>query len=299
MKQIFLLKKNTITKLNGQVIDNQTTQIQVEKNDLIEIFPQEQNFLPFCFIVGTFSSFIKETTFDDFSMLSIENMPLVFSGEVFKHKNFNSTEITVLGKPFKTLIVMDNKEYSYNINYSINNIHIINKPNFIAIQAQTYDEDYFLIFHKNTRKFYEYCGEVDLSDNKLVGVINCHTLSKHGKMFEYEITDKDIDFVSSETVYLLNKPNIVPPFLSHIAFFEAIKMKDFNLASTFLAPDLKNSLTLEHLEKFFPEFDNIMPLSKNNCLKIALIKNSSKNSATGKTFKISFSEGKISNIEED
>ena len=298
MKLYFLLNKSYITEHNGQVLEN-TKQIPIETGDVLKFFPLEKNFLPFGVVIGENSEFLRRVNFSDFALLSIINPPRVLSGEFLKHKTFSGYEVTIVGKPYKINIQSSNGAFSYSVLSYPSNLTIKNTNHLILIEGELGESDFLLVFHKNSGEFYEFCGNVEITENSIIAVTNAHTLQKHGNLIEYEITEEKLIEKNKESVYLEQKPAAIPPFLSHIAFFEALKQKDYFLAETFLSEELKESLSKEHLQEFFSDFDSILQISHNGKSKIATISNQNEKTAEGKLFYLEYENSKISNITEE
>ena len=127
---------------------------------------------------------------------------------------------------------------------------------------------------------------------------NLNDFAGHGVVTNYDLT-KDICMTSTlvynTTPFLSHKKELIP-----YAFFEAVKVKNYKLANSYLAQNLTKILTPSHYQKFFGDFTQILPpLYKTaNYNQVALVYNS-KNKSIAKNFSLQFNEyNKITNIEE-
>ena len=121
-----------------------------------------------------------------------------------------------------------------------------------------------MIFHKNSKKFLELNGNFTLKNNQIKYIKNKNTFAHHGEFYHFEINNQDIILKDFFTVYLNGQPTAHAPFLNHIAFFEAVRESDFNLAKKYLSPIFNSILTPAHYKNFFGNFDEIRPLNLHN-----------------------------------
>lgn len=289
-----------MAEINGQVAElSYSKPANLVGDEIVKVFPLTKNILPFSFVVGTLCDFIKVIKFPNMQILEIIDPPQVLTGEYFKSKSIKGGTASVVGAPFRFNIDFDGKHFSFKLPNALTNIELGENKNLIFLEANQDTQDYTVFFHKVEQKFYEFCGNVDSNETKITAVINKTTLAGHGELREYQINEKNLELASTETVYLNNMPITVPPFLIHIAFFEAVREKDYNLAKTYLTDDLAEKLTPPHFEKFFGTFDTIKPLREEGISKVALITPISKRYANARVFVLTFSKTKISDIVEE
>lgn len=127
---------------------------------------------------------------------------------------------------------------------------------------------------------------------------NLNDFAGHGVVTTYNFKN-DFSITSTlvynTTPYLSRKKELIP-----YAFFEAVKIKNYKLASSYLSPNLANILSEKHYQQFFGDFSQILPplSQETNYNEVALVyKNQNKYIA--KNFILQFDKNnKICNIEE-
>lgn len=115
----------------------------------------------------------------------------------------------------------------------------------------------------------------------------------------FEIKENSFEKISSEPIYLNGSPSRFAPFLNHIAFFQAIKEKDYFLAKNLLSKNFSQNLSDESFERFFGDFDEVKPLVLNGQNKIALLKKITERHWQARVFKVSITESLINDIVEE
>lgn len=127
---------------------------------------------------------------------------------------------------------------------------------------------------------------------------NLNDFAGHGVVTNYDLTQETCmssTLVYNTTPFLSRKKELIP-----YAFFEAVKVKNYKLASSYLSQSLIKILSPSHYQSFFGEFTQILPpLYKSaNYNQISLVYNKN-NKLIAKNFALQFDENnKISNIEE-
>lgn len=117
-----------------------------------------------------------------------------------------------------------------------------------------------VLYNKKSHEFVKYeSAGFDFNENSIEFLSSEDTLSKHGK--HYKILCNSGEFkVEEELIYLKGHPQkIKNEALLPYAFFEAVKVNDFELAKSFLSERLKSNITNEVLNEYFGEFDKIKP----------------------------------------
>lgn len=297
-----LFSKHLVEVQNGLAFSHPTKQnpTLVQNGDVIKVFGLEHNALPFCFVVGQENPFIKTTQFNNFQFLEIVDMPKVFVPKMIKTKKVTPKgEASVLGEPYTFNVSTNDGNFCFGLPNNLKNINLQDAKNCVFVDGDVENQDFLVVFHKKTNEFKEFVGSVEFDGNTIKAVNDCHTLAHHGKLQNIEITETGFDVQSEETVYLEQKPSTVPPFLAHIAFFEAVREKDFNLCQSFLCKELAEQLSAQHLQEFFGEFQQIKVIKEDGQSKVALISNQSPTFATARVFCLDFQNGKIADIREE
>lgn len=300
MKTIFMSKIKILVEINGQTQKVYgSNSIILPEQEVVRIIPLENGFLPIILSQNSISQYVKKINFQNYCLLELNSLPQILSGEFFLSKNIKNGVVSVVGIPYKFNIEIDSKQYHFEISKILSNIKILETKKLIILESESLEKDYYVLFHKQEQKFYEFFGSVEISENNIKAVIDKNTLSKHGEVLEYNITENSCELVSKELVYLNEKPCLVPPFLTHIAFFEAIQQKDFFLAKTFLSNELTEKLTAEHLSQFFGDFDSFRVINQKGEIKIALLVKIGENEFNAKVFNLTFCKEKICDINEE
>lgn len=305
MKYFLYSKKNVILQIDSELTDLPAGKVlEIQTGSLVNVFSTERNFLPFAFKTEKpelfKNDYIKIIEYPKFLMLEI--LPLSSFSPVFlKGKNFKEYTVCLIGKPYKLMIDHKLEHYVFDCQDDIKNVDFFEKGNAIFMQAELNNDDYTVIFHKKNKKFQEFIGNFNFSDkdNKISVLKDKHTFFRHGELQVYEIQDEKILQISSEPVYLNGKPAQPAPFLSHIAFFQAVKEKDLSMAKQFLSKKFSYELTPNLFEQFFGKFDEIKPILDEGEHKIALIENLSPRHSFARVFKIKISSNLIDDIIED
>lgn len=152
-----------------------------------------------------------------------------------------------------------------------------------------------VLYDKKNHEFMKYeSNTFDFNDNFIDFVSSENTISKHGRHYKI-ICDKGEIKIEEELVYLKGAPQkIKSDVILPYAFFEAVKVKDFELAKSFLSEKLKAHITNEVLMEYFGEYDKIKPynfhVQKGSyiCLE---------KKGNGKVFRIKIENGEIDEIE--
>lgn len=273
--------------------------LELQDNSILKIFPIHNQYLPFVLNIPE-SEHIKLIKFPNYEILELLSAPSISTPTIFKIKNFRNGTLSLIGSPFTFFIDYNNSEYNYKINENnLKNFSFKETNNVFFLTAEVLENDFVVCFHKKSKKFLELTGNIRITETKITNVSNKNTFARHGELTEYNITEQDFELISKEVVYLGEMPAKVPPFLIHIAFFDAVRLKDYNLAKSYLCEEFANKLNSEHFKQFFGEFDSIKTIKEGGIVKIGLVKDKSKQFATAKLFSLKFSNNKISDIIEE
>ncbi|MDD2227476.1 MAG: hypothetical protein PHH71_02730, partial [Clostridia bacterium] len=214
-------------------------------------------------------------------------------------RNFKEYTICLIGKPFNLLIENEERHYVFKCGDNLKNIVFSEKNSCLIMQAEQNEFDYVVIFHKNSKTFYEFVGVFSLDNNTITLIKDKKTFARHGELLKFEINEKNINLALSEPIYLNGKPARIAPFLNTIAFFQAIKEKDYVLAKYYLSQNFALRLTPEHFEEFFGEFDEIKPITYLGRRKIALLQKVSHNHSIARIFEVVSENDSIKDIIKD
>jgi len=192
------------------------------------------------------------------------------------------------------------------IPYSIKNVSLekIKNKDIVVIQTTTNNlENYALILqYKNNN--YEVVKEgiidkIEYNQELITTLEKQNDMAGHGMVEEYEIKDTGVIKKDSYFVYMNEKPKTTQiRELVPYAFLEAIKIKNFSLARTYLTEELNENLLDEHLEAYFGNILDIVPnvYNKNDENTVCVIQDGIIKKA--KYFTVLLEKNKISNITE-
>lgn len=130
--------------------------------------------------------------------------------------------------------------------------------NKLIIYSKTKDETYVICVVEYSQKSYKILNleEVNLLEsekNKITTYKNAYDVNHHGVVKEYNLENNFS--LKSDLVYNENQPFYIHQReLIPYAFFNAVKMKNFDLAREYLSNELKKKLKDTHLVKFFGSF---------------------------------------------
>jgi len=156
---------------------------------------------------------------------------------------------------------------------------------FGANTILTFDNSYALIFTNNNEiLFNDYISQISTINSSIEILTNLNDIAKHSIITT--IHNKD---VSRKTVYMFDHPKLVTSKkLIPLAFLQALKIDNINLAKHYLTQHLKDIASLESLKSFFGDFSHL-ELDNNNVVLFYGDK-------TYKIFSFEFSYDKISKI---
>lgn len=302
MKYFLYSKNYVILQTEAETTELEAGKIcELKADALVKVYPTEKNYLPFFFRADKSvfkNDYLKKIEYPKFLMLEA-NPPANFSPVFLKGKNFKDYTACLIGKPYKLLIDHKLDHYVFDCKDDVKNIEFSEKNNAILMQADLNDDDYTVVFHKKSGQFQELVGNFTMSENKITILKDKRTFFRHGELQTYEIRDDNIFLISAEPVYLNGRPAQTAPFLNHIAFFQAVKEKDYTLAKMLLSEKFAKELSPETFEQFFGSFDEIKPIIDCGEGKIALIENLSPTHSTARLFQIKTLSAQISDIFED
>lgn len=278
------------------------TPFEVEEKSVLVLFPFCENYLSQTIII----EIEKLTQCKNAKIIFLPTYTIIeiypnekFTLQYFKTKQLkNGIIASLISFPTTIMVETKGKIFKYETNKKFENVEITENENLVLFE-QT--ENFFccICFHKTSHQFFEFNGNVNINANALTILADQNTYAKHGKLQVFNISSTNLELVSSEPVYLNKKPSSVPPFLIHIAFFEAIKEEDYELAKSYLTTEFSAKLNSEHFKKFFGEFSQIRNLVENNEYKIAILKKENTNILRARVFSFKINNNKICDIVED
>lgn len=292
-------KTNCIVSINGtkayHITPEKPLDIFAKTNFYVSIYPTQDEFLP--------------CTFSPNNLGKNENILCIdhpFHTELYftpTYKLSNTTYTTLIDKKYDNIYVSvkNNSNNTYlNITSTQNNI-TRKLPLFqnckcefdsnIFIYGTLNSNDTYVLIYDPSKDILLFENTVELieKDKDYIKFMkDSHNLAHHGMVYEFDKKSNDIDKYS---IYIDQKPHrtnikeVVP-----YAFLESIKMKDYNLARSYL---IDTFVTNENLESYFDGVDDIYlnPYSSN--IEYTIL-----SSKKCKTYRFTLVENKIKDIEQ-
>ena len=303
------------------VLDKNKTYSFLSKNNLLNVivYPISNNStnLPFCFMFNETLPFCQKNVEvivfpDNNYLLTIFpftiGSPKLF-GEKSKQLTFGGETHTLtysLNSPFNIKLECNKTFCEHSFNKTICSLETKVVNNNLLIYAKIQKELGFIfcnITYENENYNLITLEKVDILEDKndcILTYKKLNDISHHGEVCKYSKQNYN---KISYLVYDNNSPIIVKhkefiPF----AFFEAIKLKNFKLARSYLSQTLSKKLSNAHLKNFFGNFVKVcFPITQEEFYnEIALVYEENKNlnlKKYAKIFKIELeSNNKISNV---
>ena len=237
---------------------NETNYLELDEESAIYLYPLVKGYLPK--IIKFNDPSIKKIRYKD-TFLIFPEFLVVPSGEISLCKAFGNKMACLTGIPYKFTISSEDKCFTYSIQKELKLPEIISIAGAPCVSAEVSGKSYLLIF--DGTDFIELLGEIEIDKSKIKALTDLQTSSHHGELSEISVSMGKTS-VQTDLVYLDSKPRLKKSTAAkNYAFLEAVKLKDLNLARTFLSDKLNEKLDDKHLEKFFGKFDSILPLSQN------------------------------------
>jgi hypothetical protein len=202
--------------------------------------------------------------------------------EILKQQTVQGNILITVYQDSSCRIMLENNKLllSHTIGKRIANIQIelLNYEDFsyLKIEGNTEDNKKYLLLIS----MHSYCVMREFTADKIEinsGVVevlnNYDDMARHGIVTKYKLDDMTKEL---ENYIVYTEENVPVPECEELipyAFFEAVKIKNFNLARKFLSADLMQILDDQHINEFFGSFDEITynKYASNNKNTIALI----------------------------
>lgn len=231
----------------------------------------------------------------------------VLAQKTFSINNSSHTATCFFDGLYQILIENNNLLLTHITNYTLTSCEIekIKNTKLIIFSADTINGELYLLITRYEDNKYkivkeEIINKLELEEGKITTLKKAKDIAVTAIIKEYKIENDNLTETDSYTVYLKEKakttdiPQIIP-----IAFLQAVKIKNYKLARTYLTEALNEKLADQHLEAYFGEFTEIKPARYeiNPINKVALIYNENEKQ-TAKIFQVELINNKIANIDE-
>lgn len=265
----------------------QTLKLSLNDNENLTIFVEptvksENLILPY-------NVYIKNST----SSLNIESS----STEIYNYKNVYLIKLLKLEVVKNMKVILSEQNFSvfntFCTNITLPNITIPLNVLFENVTVQKsgankillFDEKYAFIFNNNFNVlFNDYYDKIDIKNNEISLISNLSDIAKHSILTTINGTN-----IQKKTVYQFSHPKLThSKKLIPIAFLQALKVDNINLAKHYLTQHLQDIATLDSLKSFFGDYKKLELDSENIVLFYS--------DKTHKIFSFDFSFDKISKI---
>lgn len=166
-----------------------------------------------------------------------------------------------------TIVILNGTSSSINIYENGNivysdNLKLLNKAqasivnNNLVVKGYTTTNEYYLLILNNEYEliFNGYFDNLDENENTFIGFTNIFDIAKHGHICEIDLNDtKNIKdyYVVKDGGKVCEIDELIPQ-----AFLEALKVKNFTLAKSYLSPTLAKASN-KHFETYFGNISEI------------------------------------------
>lgn len=242
------------------------SQIVFEKPEKVLIYPLKTNKYCYPFSIDLEnkldSTLFSCHLFEDFVLIYISNPPYI-KNEFIETIKLNKLECKVFISQETVSFQTENIKKTFNLDSNFETYSIITFDNLIMIKLVGEIEQLW-IFNINNLSLKKLAGNKieivnhEIFVNKSIISINQHQLYEVYEIKENEIIKKSENIKSNLFDSKLRNPRVIP-----YAFLEAIQLKDYNLARTFLTENLSQTATNQHLDNYFKEIKKILPLNNN------------------------------------
>lgn len=150
-------------------------------------------------------------------------------------------------------------KFSNMYNLCITDAEVVNlNNNFVGLKLFENENSTCIILNPEFYEVFRFENSIlETTENgfKILKILN--DVAQHGIVIEYDISE-EINIADEYSVYLKNKPiNDFNTAVLPMYFLQCIKAKDYKEAKTCLVEDLKQKVSIKHLENFFGNFIEI------------------------------------------
>lgn len=266
--------------------ENKFLEISLKGNELVKVFPV-------CKRNDCYSLAYSQRV-EDFDILDFKDFYLLEIKEKLISKNpiqllvneFDKCLFSLYDFPHILSVNYDGKCYTYNFQEKFEEYTL--KNNYLLAKSE--DKMTFCLFNKASKKFdYIIATSIEINKDKIITIDMLNDIAKHCEKREYTFNNDNLKLINKELYYINNEPKLCfNTDIMPIAFLEAVKFGDYNLARKYLTVNLKARLSDNHLKAFFKDIDKIIPIDN----KYAVIDQSGQT----EIYTFEFEENLINNI---
>lgn len=240
------------------------SQLVFDKPEKILVYPlskSDKNLFPFYIDLdsSTNSRFFKRFSFKNFDIIYLSSSEFV-ENEIIETIELNKKEYRICISETRVTFEDEKLKKSFNIENNFNSYSLSSHGNLIILHLIGKIETMW-IYNTNTKIINYISGKkIEKFDNKLLVSSSLGDITCHEAYITYNLTDDELIKQSTKLKFedkdscLVKNKKVIP-----IAFLEAIKIGDFDLARKYLSEPLKQT-TDEHFKSYFKNILKIIPV---------------------------------------
>ena len=207
------------------------------------------------------SRFYKKFELKGYDLFYISNLPFV-NNEIIEKVTINQKEFKVILNEGYLKIETDKMAKTLPLNNLFDDFEIQTIENFVLIHLISEKECLCIFNAENDNINFFEGNKIEIFEKRISITRELNDIARHIIFESYEIKNSIIEKVDSglkhsfEFENIIKNPNLVP-----LAFLEAIKYEDFELAKFYLNDKL-SSTPNNQFKEYFKTFSKIIPLEK-------------------------------------
>jgi len=253
----------------GECFLDINSQLVFDRPEKILVYPLSQlnkNSFPFIINLDSCedSRFFRCFKLKKYDFIYISSMPYV-QNEIIESIAVGEKECKIHITEDFVAFEMENQKKTIPLTRYFDDYSIKVIKNFVFLHLVSENEILWAL-HLENKTLKQFVGKkIELFDNHLTVVKEVNDIANHVIYQTFEIKDDDIVVKQDSLKYSFEEPTLVSnPAVIPIAFLEAIKIEDFNLAKTYLEKNLAESTSENHLKNYFKSITKIIPLEENS-----------------------------------
>ena len=251
---------------DGESFLDINTELNFSTPEKLLIYPLSQtnkNSFPFVVNLDSCESsrFFKIFKLKEFDLIYISAMPYV-QNEIIETIVAKDNECKVYISEDYIAFEIDNQKKTIPLTKSFDDYSIKTIGNLLFLHLISKEETMW-VFNLNNKSLRQFEGKkIELFENHLSVAKDVKDIANHVIYQTFEINNDEIITKKDSLKYNLQEPVIVTnPSIIPIAFLEAVKIEDFDLARRYLDNDLAKVTSDEHLKNYFKNIIKIIPFN--------------------------------------
>lgn len=256
---------------DGECLLDQNQSIIFNSPQKILVYPLSRNRNQFPFFIDLNIShsgkFYSHYSIDERELFLINSLSQVRNENIEKIEIGNKTCLIKINEETISF-EYDNIKKSLSLMQEFNSYSISKVDNFILLTLIGQNEEMWLYNISDNSLNHIFGNKIERIDNQIMVTYHSQGIYDNQIYKTYEIANNKLIEKKSSISHISPPVKIYSDKVIPIAFLEAVRDRDYYTAKTYLSQRLSESVTDEHLEKFFGNFDKIVPLSNSRYLII-------------------------------